>query len=136
MNQMKVDVEELKRFTRYHPQKQHRHSHKCKAEEKGRTLKVERKKKPFPQELGEKLIKDVTTDDPFDFSDIQELKTLYAPAIKRCSTKQPGQSATSSATATNLELRSMKYVQELLSEISQEELVLLLNIPCQFCMRL
>ena len=122
MNEMKVDVEELKWFTRYHPEKQHRHSRKCKAEEKGRTLKVEKKKKPFPQELGEKLIKDAIIDDPFDFSDIQELKTLYAPAIKHCHTKQPGQSASSSATATNLELLSLKDVEELLGEVSQQQL--------------
>ena len=92
MNQMKADVEELKQFTKYHPEKQHRHSWKHKAEEKGRTSKVEKKKKPFPEELWGKLIKDVTTDDPFNFSDIQELKTLCTPAIKCCRTKQPGQS--------------------------------------------
>ena len=45
----------------------------------------------------EKLIKDVTLDDPYNFSDIQELKSLYAAAITRCHTKQPGQSAPSTA---------------------------------------
>ena len=54
MNEMKVDVEEFKQFTRYRTEKQHRHSHKCKAEEKERSSKVERKKKPFPKELGKK----------------------------------------------------------------------------------
>ena len=34
MSDIKVDVEELKRFSRYHPEKEHKHSRKCKAEEK------------------------------------------------------------------------------------------------------
>ena len=68
-------------------------------EEKAKISKLEKKKKPFPPELGEKLIKDVTLDDPYNFSDIQELKSLYTPAITCCHTKQPGQSAPSTAIA-------------------------------------
>ena len=86
---MKIDVEELKRFTRYHPEKQQKHSCKCKNEDKGKSLKTEKKRKLFPPELGEKLISDAKVDDLYDFSDIQELQTLYAPAITCCRMKQP-----------------------------------------------
>ena len=34
-------------------------------------------------------MKDVTTDGPFNFSNIQDLKTLYAPAIKHCRSPAP-----------------------------------------------
>ena len=121
MTDIKVDVEELKRFSRYHPEKKHKHTRKRKAEDKGKTSKPEKKRKPFPPELGQKIIRDVTTDNPYDFSDIQDLQTLYAPAIKHCRTKQPGQFAASSATATNLELPSLQVVQEVLDEVSQEQ---------------
>ena len=87
MSDIKVDVEDLKRFAKCHPEKQHKHSHKRKVEEKAKCSKPEKKKKPFPPELGEKLIKDVTLDDPYNFSDIQELKSLYAPVIICCCTK-------------------------------------------------
>ena len=135
MNGMKIDVEELKRFTRYDSEKQQKHcckckieekqqKHccKCKIEEKRKTSKPEKKRKPFPPELGEKLIRDATVDDLYDFSDIQELQTLYAPAIKCCHTKQPGQSGPSGVTATSLELLLLKDVVELLGEVSQQEL--------------
>ena len=126
MSDIKVDVEELKRLMRYHPEKKRKHSHKHKAEEKAKSSKPEKKKKlekmkkPFPPELGEKLIKDVTADDLYNFSDIQELQTLYAPAIKRCHTKQAGESAPSTATATSLELPSLKDVEDVFGEISQK----------------
>ena len=122
MSDIKVDVEELKRLTRYHPEKEHKHSCKHKAEGKAKSSKPEKKKKPFPPELGEKLIKDVTADDLYDFLDIQELQTLYAPAIKCCRTKQAGESAPSTATATSLELPSLKDVEDVFGEISQEVL--------------
>ena len=109
MSDIKVDVEQLKQFSRYHPEKEHKcpekeHKHSCKrkAEEKGSISKPEKKRKLFPPELGEKLVRDATVDDPYEFSDIQKLQTLYAPAITHCCTKQPGQSVTSSATATSL----------------------------------
>ena len=66
MSDIKVDVEELKRLTRYHPEKECKHSRKCKVEEKGKSSKLE-KKKPLASELGEKLIKDVTVDDHANF---------------------------------------------------------------------
>ena len=122
MSDIKVDVEELKRLTKYQPEKERKHCDKCKAEERAKSSKSEKKKKPFPPELGEKLIKDVIADDPYNFSDIRELQTLYAPAIKRCRTKQAGESAPSTATATSLELPSLKDVEEVFGEISQEEL--------------
>ena len=120
MSDIKVDIEGLKRFSRYHPEKQHKHSCKRKAEENPKNFKPE-KKKPFPAELGEKLIKDVTSEDPYDFSDIQELKKLYAPARIHCRTKQPGQSAPSTAVAANIQLPSLTDVEEVLGEeLSQE----------------
>ena len=107
MSDIKVDVD--------------KHSRKCKVEEKPKISKLEKKKKPFPAELGEKLIKDVTSEDPYDFSDIQELKSLYAPARIRCRTKQPGQSAPSTAVAANIQLLSLTDVEEVLGEeLSQE----------------
>ena len=121
MSDIKVDIEELKRFSRYHPEKQHKHSHKRKVEEKPKISKPEKKKKSFPAELGEKLIKDVTSEDPYDFFDIQELKKLYAPARTHCHTKQPGQSAPSTAVAANIQLPSLTDVEEVLGEeLSQE----------------
>ena len=79
MSDIKVDVEQLKRFSRYHsekehkrpekehkrPDKEHKHSRKRKAEEKGSISKPEKKKKPFPPELGEKLVRDAIVDDPY-----------------------------------------------------------------------
>ena len=62
-------------------------------------------------ELGEKFIKDVTSEDPYNFSDIQELKSLYEPARTRCHTKQPGQSAPSTAVAANIQLPSLRDVE-------------------------
>ena len=117
MSDIKVDVEELKRLMRYHPEKEHKHSRKCKVEEKGKSLKPEKKKKLFPPELGEKLIKDVSVDDPYNLSDIQELQTLYAPAVKRCCTKQPAQSAPCTASPTSLGLLLLKDVEDVLGEI-------------------
>ena len=76
MSAMKIDVEKLKRFMRYHPEKQQKHSCKCKNEDKGKSSKSEKKRKTFPPELGEKLISDATVDDPYDFSDIQEQQIL------------------------------------------------------------
>ena len=122
MSDIKVDVEELKRFTRYHPETERRHSHKRKAQGKVKSSKPEKKKKPFPTELREKLMKDVTEGDPFDFSDIQELKMLYEPAIKRCRTKEPGQSAPSHTTVTSLELPSLKDVEDVFGEIPTDVL--------------
>ena len=116
MSDIKVDVEELKQFSRYHPEKQHKQSRKREAEEKPKISKPEKKKKPFAGELGEKLIKDVTSEDPYDFSDIQELKKLYAPARTRCRTKQPGQSAPSTAVVANIQLPSLTDVEEVLGE--------------------
>ena len=116
MSDIKVDIEELKQFSRYHPEKQHKHSRKCKVEEKAKISKPEKKKKPFPPELGEKLIEDVTLDDPYNFSDIQELKSLYAAAITCCHTKQPGQSASSTAVVANIQLPSLTDVEEILGE--------------------
>ena len=49
------------------------------------------------------------------------MKTLYTLAIKHCCTKQPGQYAPSSATATNPELPSLKDVEELITETSEEQ---------------
>ena len=122
MSDIKVDVEELKRMTKYQPEKEHKHSHKHKAEERAKSSKPEKKKKLFPPELGEKLIKDVIADNLYNFSDIRELQTLYAPAVKRCRTKQAGESAPSTATATSLELPLLKDVEEVFGEISQEVL--------------
>ena len=122
MSDIKVDVEELKRLTKYQPEKERKHCDKCKAEERAKSSKSEKKKKPFPPELGEKLIKDVIADNPYNFSDIRELQTLYAPAIKRCCTKQADESAASIASGTSLELPSLKDVEEVFGEISQEVL--------------
>ena len=121
MSDIKVDIEELKQFSRYHPEKQHKHSCKCKAEEKPKISKPEKKKKLFAAELGEKLIKYVNSEDPYDFFDIQELKKLYALARTHCCTKQRGQSAPSTAVAANIQLLSLTGVEEVLGEeLSQE----------------
>ena len=122
MSDIKVDVEEFKRFTRYHPETERKHSHKRKAQGKVKSSKPEKKKKPFPTELREKIMEDVTEGGPFDFSDIQELKMLYEPAIKCCRTKEPGQSAPSHTTVTSLELPSLKDVEDVLGEIPTDVL--------------
>ena len=41
---------------------------------------------------------------------------MYAPAITRCRTKQPGQSAPSTAIAANIQLPSLIDVEEILGE--------------------
>ena len=47
---------------------------------------------------------------------------MYAPAVTGCRTKQAGESAPSAATVTSLELPSLKDVEEVFGEISQEVL--------------
>ena len=128
MSNMKVDVEQLKRFSRYHPEKEHKrpekehkHSRKRKTEEKGSISKLEKKKKLFPPEQGEELVRDATVDNPYNFSDIQELQTLHVPAATCCRTKQPGQSVACSATATSLELLLLEDVEEVLGKVSQKQ---------------
>ena len=82
----------------------------------------------------EKLIKDVTLDDPYNFSDIQELKSLYAPAITHCHTKQPGQSAPSTAVVANIQLPSLTDVEEILGEkLSQEPGIVTEHIMPTLC---
>ena len=47
---------------------------------------------------------------------------MYAPAITHCHTKQPGQSAPSTAVAANIQLPSLRDVEEVLGEeLSQEQ---------------
>ena len=86
LNDMKLPVEQFKRFDRYFVTEKVSASSKEKPKKKsrGEKRKMTEQLKPFPKELGQKLISNVVKEmdkgiDKFQFEDDTRLQRLYEP---------------------------------------------------------